>query len=474
MITKKNLNPNLLRAEYAVRGEIVQRAYELEKEGKKIIYCNIGNPQALKQKPITYVRQLLCLTEYPTLITDPIAKNSFPSDVIEKAKYVLSENPIGLGAYSQSEGMVFIRKAIAQFIKNRDGIESDPTRIIITDGASKAIQSIFTLLMKNSNSGFMTPIPQYPLYSATIELYGAKQIKYYLDEEKHWELNESELESSIREAKKSGIEPVAIVVINPGNPTGAVLSKENIKMIINFARKHDISILADEVYQENIYSENNKFYSFAKIMNEMKITDVPLFSFHSTSKGFFGECGHRGGYAEIRNLPAEVYEEIVKLQSIGLCSNTAGQIVTYAMVNPPKENEESYDLYIKEKTAILKELKKKAEILAEEINKIKGMSLKSPQGAMYAFVRIDLPDEKGVNLKNMTEKEISEYEAKRDGEYCLRLLEETGICVVPGSGFGQKPHTYHFRMTFLPPLEDIKELVKKLKDFHLKYLKRFE
>jgi aspartate/methionine/tyrosine aminotransferase len=124
---------------------------------------------------------------------------------------------------------------------------------------------------------------------------------------------------------------------------------------------------------------------------------------------------------------------------------------------------------MKEKNAILGELKKKAEILGEELNKIKGMSLKFPYGAMYAFVKIDLPEAK--NIKNMSKKEMAEYESKRDFNYCLELLEETGICVVPGSGFGQKPHTYHFRTTFLPPADEIKELVKKLKKFHENYLK---
>ena len=468
-----NLNPNLLKTNYAVRGEIVKRAYELEKEGKKIIYCNIGNPQALKQKPLTYVRQLIAAVEYPHLLDDPQTRKSFPKDIINKAKYILMENPHGLGAYTQSEGMSFIRKSVASFIERRDGIKSDPTRIILTDGASKGIQSVMLMLCEDRKSGFMIPIPQYPLYSATITLYGATQINYYLDEEKHWELNERELEKSIKDAVKKGINPKAIVVINPGNPTGSVLSKENIKMIINFARRHRIAILADEVYQDNIYTQSHKFHSFASVMEEMKIRDVMLFSFHSTSKGFLGECGHRGGYLEARNVPQEVYNELVKLQSIGLCANTVGQIVTYAMVEPPRPDDESYELYQKEKNTILNDLKKKAEILGEEINKIKGMSLKAPYGAMYAFVKIELPPEKGINTKNMTPQEILEYESKRDFHYCLNLLEETGICVVPGSGFGQKPHTYHFRITFLPPVDEIKEVVKKLKEFHIRYLKRF-
>lgn len=469
-MTINEINPKVIKTHYAVRGKIVARAQKLEKEGKKIIYCNIGNPQALKQKPLTFVRQLLALVEYPELIKSQEITKHFPKDIIERAKFILTENPNGTGAYTQSEGLPFIRQAVADFIQKRDSIKADAKRILLTDGASKGIQLAITLLMKNENSGFMIPIPQYPLYSATIALYGAKQINYYLDEEKNWELNEDELNFSIRNAKEKGIEPVAIVVINPGNPTGSVLSKENIKMIINFAKRNKLAILADEVYQENIYSESHPFYSFAKVMEEIGEKEVPLFSFHSVSKGFFGECGHRGGYMETRNVSEEVYEQIIKLQSIGLCANTAGQIVTYAMVAPPKTDDESYELYQKEKNFILSELKEKAEILGTELSKIPGMHIKIPTGAMYAFVRFELPPEKGVHPEKMSEEERIKYESKRDTEYCMKLLEETGICVVPGSGFGQKPGTFHFRTTFLPPKDEIKTLVEKIKKFHINYI----
>ena len=469
MIKLTDINSKLLKANYAVRGRIVIRAQELEKQGKKIIYCNIGNPQALKQKPITFIRQILSLIEYPAMLDKPETAKIFPADAIERAKRILEKNPNGMGAYTQSEGIPFARQAVADFIQKRDNIPTDINRIMLTDGASKGVQAAFTLLTKNDNDGYMIPIPQYPLYSATIELYGAKQINYYLDEENSWQLNENELKQSIEKAKKNGINPVAIAIINPGNPTGAVLSKENIEMIIRFAKKHNLSILADEVYQENVYIKELKFHSFAKIMNEMKEKDVTLFSFHSVSKGFLGECGHRGGYLEVRNMPDEVYAQLIKLQSIGLCSNVGGQIVTSLMVSPPQKGSESYELYIKERDAILNELKEKAEILGKGLNEIEGMETVLPQGAMYAFVKFELPHSKDIDPAKMTGEEKEKYEASRDFNYCLKLLEETGICVVPGSGFGQAPGTLHFRTTFLPPKDDIKALVKKMKDFHAAY-----
>lgn len=474
MINLKDVNPNLIEAQYAVRGKIVIRAQELEEQGKKIIYCNIGNPQALKQKPITFVRQVLSLLEYPELISNKDSEKIFPKDVIERAKLILEKNPTGTGAYTQSTGVPFIREAIAKFISDRDGIPADKDKIMLTDGASKGVQAALTLVLKNPQDGIMIPIPQYPLYSATIALYGAKQIGYFLDENASWQLNESELIKSYTKAKESGVNPVAIAVINPGNPTGAVLSKENIEMIIRFAKNHNLTLLADEVYQENVYLKGLEFNSFAKVLHQMNEKDVTLFSFHSVSKGFLGECGHRGGYFEVRNIPEDVYAQLVKLQSIGLCSNVDGQIVTYLMVAPPKEGDASYDLYIKEKDGILKELKEKAEILGKGLNEIEDMSCDIPQGAMYAFVKFDLPHSAGVDVSKMSEQERVAYDAKRDAEYCLALLEETGICVVPGSGFGQLPGTMHFRTTFLPPREDILTLVENMKNFHLEYIKNIK
>ncbi|OIO04187.1 MAG: aminotransferase class I/II [Elusimicrobia bacterium CG_4_10_14_0_2_um_filter_56_8] len=470
MVKLSDVNSKLLKAHYAVRGKIVIRAQEMEEQGKKIIYCNIGNPQALRQKPLTFVRQILSLLEYPALMDQPGADKIFPADVIRRARMILEKNPAGTGAYTQSAGIPFIRKAIAGFIEGRDGIPADHNRILLTEGASKGVHTVFTLLTNKDNDGYMIPIPQYPLYSAAIELYGARRINYFLDEGNHWGLDGAELERSIEEAVKNGIDPVAIAVINPGNPTGAVLSRKNIGMVIRFAKKHGLAILADEVYQDNVYAEGLEFHSFAKVMHELGEKEVTLFSFHSVSKGFLGECGHRGGYMEIRNMPDDVYAEVIKLLSIGLCANVDGQLVTYLMAAPPQPGDESYELYAKEKGAILGDLKEKAGILGKGLNEIEGMSVDVPEGAMYAFVKFDLPHPKGVDPEAMTPAERHKYETARDSKYCLRLLEGTGICVVPGSGFGQRPGTLHFRTTFLPPKEDILELVGKMKKFHVSYV----
>ncbi len=461
MIQYSNLSQRLLDADYAVRGRIVTRAQELEKLGQKITYCNIGNPHAFKQKPLTYVREVLSLLEYPALLNNDVS-HLFKQDSIDKANYILSKIPEGVGAYSASAGINFVRYAVADFISRRDGIPSNPDHIILTDGASKAAQTVIHAIVKNPNDGIMLPIPQYPMYSASMTMAGGISIGYYLDEQNNWQLNEDILLDSYNTAKLNKLNPVAITVINPGNPTGAVLSYDNIKMIINFARKHNLSILADEVYQENIYNKEKQFHSFAKVMHDMQIDDVTLFSFHSMSKGYFGECGHRSGYLEIRNITNDVFAQFVKFQSINLCANVVGQIATYLMVTPPTPDQASYETYKTEKSTILQDLAEKAEIIGRELNLIPGIRVNLPEGAMYAFVKIELPH---YDAK-------AEFEIPADEQYCIALLEETGICVVPGSGFGQIQGTLHFRTTFLPPKEQIKEMVAKLANFHQQYSKR--
>jgi aspartate/methionine/tyrosine aminotransferase len=272
-----DLSLTVLDTQYAVRGPIVARAAELEKAGRRILYGNIGNPQALGQKPLTYIRQTLALCEYPALLDSPAARGPgalFPPDVVEAARTVLEGTQYGLGAYSESKGVQTIREAVARFISERDGVDSDPDSIFLGDGASKTVQLALRTLISGSADGIMVPIPQYPLYSATITLYGGRQVPYYLDEDHDWCLSREHLDQAFLDAMRQGIKVKAICVLNPGNPTGSVLDHENIAMIIDFARSHDLAILTDEVYQEDVYLTDFSFYSFAKVMAEMGVSDV--------------------------------------------------------------------------------------------------------------------------------------------------------------------------------------------------------
>ncbi|KAK9881004.1 hypothetical protein WA026_014347 [Henosepilachna vigintioctopunctata] len=473
-LTINTLNPCVRVMEYAVRGPLVIRAGEIEKElekgvkkpFKKVLKANIGDCHAMGQKPITFIRQILALISYPDLLKSP----DFPDDAKSRAREILNGCRGGsVGSYTDSPGIEIIRRRCAEYIERRDGIPADWQNIILGSGASDCIKNILKLLICEvdcKKPGVMVPIPQYPLYSASIAEFNMHQIGYYLDESKGWGLDVAELKRSLEEAKKKS-QPRAIVIINPGNPTGQVLTRENIEQIIKFAHQENLFILADEVYQDNVYAAGSKFYSFKKVMMEMgsPYSELELASFMSCSKGYMGECGLRGGYAEVLNMDPHVKQMYLKAISAMLCPTVLGQAVMYVVCNPPTENEPSYDLFIKEKQEILEALKLRATMVEKTFNSIKGFKCNPVQGAMYAFPQIHIPPKAIEAAKNENKQP--------DAFYAFKLLEETGICIVPGSGFGQKKGTYHFRTTILPQTDALKEMLQVFKGFHERFMNTY-
>jgi aspartate/methionine/tyrosine aminotransferase len=471
------VNQNILEMEYAVRGPIPQRADVLKSQGRMIIPCNIGNPQALGQSPITYYRQVLSLVEEPSKIQrerqlkelfeeSPISElkdEDFLSDyVLDLSEDILTKMGNGMGAYTESKGLRFIREAVAKFIDQRDDVAatgapaSDPKKIFLTSGASEGAKAVIDLLIADPNDGIMIPIPQYPLYSAAIKKAGGVQVNYYPDEDRDWALDREMLEASLAEARTRGIHVKGIVVINPGNPTGAVLNAKSLQEIIEFAGLNELVIIADEVYQENVYG--NEFISFARALGNQ---DVPLFSLHSISKGFYGECGQRGGYLEVRNPPKaagsdlDFVDLLLKQASVSLCANTAGQILTFLMVSPPAADSQPYAGFNQERQKILSELYDKAMMIREAFTQMEGVECFGKTGAMYLFPRLNkLPAETD------------------DFDYCMALLEETGLCVVNGSGFGQKEGTHHLRIAFLPPKGQLINVLPQWIQFHNDYVNK--
>ncbi|ELP91213.1 alanine aminotransferase, putative [Entamoeba invadens IP1] len=478
---EQNINPNVLATQYAVRGRLVLEANEIDKQiqealkaGKpnpypfdKVVYCNIGNPQFCNQPPLTYVRQIISMVEFPPLLDHP---EIFPKDLIDHAKTLVKATGCDgtTGAYSHSMGVMGFRKSVCEFIGDRDGDKPSPEDIFITDGASTGIKLIMNVLLSHQRHGIMIPIPQYPLYSATIATLGGTLVPYYLDESKMWATDMESVREMYDKYTKQGTIVKGFVVINPGNPTGQVLTVDNMKEIIEFCYERKLCLMADEVYQENIWSDV-PFTSFRKVLHTMRDEvrhGLELISFFSVSKGYYGECGKRGGYFQLENINQFARSQLYKMVSVNLCSNVVGQEVVELICNPPKEGDESFPLYKKEKEEILGSLMRKAKLLANALNECEGISCNPACGALYLFPKIDLP-QKFVD-ECLAQKE------KPDEIYCLNMLKKIGVCVVPGSGFEQKEGTYHYRMAFLPPEDQVQKVADSMKKFHNEFMEQYE
>ena len=383
VLTPHNINPLLSEMQYAVRGLVPITAEKIQQEiasgkskrpFKEILYCNIGNPHSVGQKPITFYREVLSLVDCPTLLERPGIETVFKPDIIARAKHLLSNIKGGTGAYSHSQGIPAIRQNVAKFIEKRDGHPCKPGDLFLTNGASTGIQMMLSTIIAKPNDAVLIPIPQYPIYSALIKLLNGEQVGYQMDESTGWSLDMDELTRAISECREKGSNPKALVVINPGNPVGNCLSYDNIVELVKLCKIEGLVLLADEVYQENIYMDR-PFVSVKKVVRDLgkEFEGFELASFHSTSKGIIGECGRRGGYMELCGLDSEVQAQIYKLASAGLCSNLDGQVMVDLMVKPPAPGDASYEEFQAQSSAIFNSLKRKSQFLYDALNSIEGI-----------------------------------------------------------------------------------------------------
>jgi alanine transaminase len=357
-------------------------------------------------------------------------------------------------------------------MEQRDGgVKCDPESLLFADGASPAIAMVILALLADETCGLMLPTPQYPLYSAEVTVCGGKQVPYYLDEESGWQIKVEDLVKAYEDAVQKGINVKGITIINPGNPTGQILEESTMREIVQFAYDHNLTILADEVYQQNVFTDHKQFVSFKKVVANMPspYNKTALFSFHSTSKGYSGECGLRGGYVEMHNIAADVQAQLKKYRTIGLAPNTIAQITMDMLLNPPTDEEngrEVAELFRKERDEVLASLKRKAKAATRIFNTMKNVSCQEIEGALYAFPKIDLP-----------EKAIQEAQRRNiapDLFYCMESLNATGVITVQGSGFGQKPGTYHFRTTILiTPDEKFESKFEEFKTFNDEFMAKY-
>ncbi|KAG0166342.1 hypothetical protein DFQ28_010665 [Apophysomyces sp. BC1034] len=452
VLTTETMHPLIKQVEYAVRGALPIRAEALSKDIDNSVY----KVASLCENP-----ELLRAENRETLL------KLYPADSIARAE-ILLKNIGSIGAYSHSKGIPHIRENVAKFIERRDGYSANPEHIFLTQGASSGVQTAIQILTQHNNTGIMIPIPQYPLYSATISLVDAVPVEYYLNEAEDWGLDVKDLKRSVDSSRAKGVDVRALVIINPGNPTGQCLTEENMRQIIDFCHNERLVLLADEVYQTNIYKpESRPFHSFKKVLLSMgeKYQNQELFSFHSTSKGMVGECGRRGGYFECVNIDQGVMEQLYKIASVSLCPNIHGQIMVDLMTNPPVEGDISYPQYKGEVDSIFESLKRRAIKLASCFNGLEGTTCNDAEGAMYLFPRVRLPS------KSIEAAKVAGMAP--DAFYAMAMLESTGVCVVPGSGFGQEENTWHFRSTFLPEEHLFDDFCDKIEKFHKGFMDKY-
>lgn len=319
----------------------------------------------------------------PFLLDNAQVTSMFAPDAVVRARLYLSKIQGGLGAYSDSRGNPYIRQEIADFIERQNGVKSHPDTIFISNGASECARMFLNAVIRGPNDGILVPIPQYPLYSASISLYGGELVGYYLDEDNGWSLDVQLLQKALVSARARGICCRALVFINPGNPTGQCLSEQNLRDLIGFCHTNRLILFADEVYQENIYNSRRPFVSARAVLHRMPEpvrSGVELVSLHTVSKGAYGECGLRGGYMELHNFDQGVIDTIYKIASINLSPNVPGQVALGLMVNPPKPGDYSYECHEREKNAVIESLKRRAQRMTNAFNALEGITCQNTDG----------------------------------------------------------------------------------------------
>lgn len=350
-----------------------------------------------------------------------------PKHLVEATYKAMLENKNG---YAPSSG---IKEAV-------DAIEGEAERkgitnvhdIFVTTGASEAIDICLTALV-NEGENVLTPTPGYPLYTAIESKLGMISNPYYLNEENGWLPDIDDIKSKVNDKTK------AIILINPNNPTGSLYTQENLLQIIDLAQEHDLVIFADEIYDKLLF-DDKKHVSIASLNK-----DVSCITFGGLSKNYMVP-GFRIGWGIVSGRKEILSDYISAANKILRARLSANHPEQYG-IKPSLEGEQSNLVEAKKK------LTKRRDITVEMLNAISGISCVKPEGAFYAFPQLHMN--------------------QPDNHFVAELIKETGVVVVPGSGFGQVPGTQHFRVVFLPNEQILEKAYKAIGDFYQKYLEKF-
>ena len=378
--------------EYAIR-DIALVARKLEKEGHKITYLNIGDPVQYGFQPPENV------------------KDAFINAIKKGQNY-----------YAASEGLPELRNAIAQKEKAK-GLSVSEDDIIVTNGVSEGLEMLMASIVESGDE-VLIPGPYYPPYASYVRLFGGVPIEFSVD------LTNSTPDLDDIKSKITS-KTVAICLISPNNPTGAVFNEKSLRDLIGIAVEHDLYVICDEIYDQIVFDE--KFVGIGKVSDDSPVILVNGFSkVHLMS-------GWRIGYIAFNNSKRLelLRENIPKLARVRIASNLPVQHAALESLVGPQN-------YISE---FVSQLKKRRDYVIKRLNGMNGLSCSIPKGAFYAFPKI----------------ESTKYSS--DKEFVIDLLKSKGILAVHGSGFGTQYGSGHFRLVFLPEISVLEPALDKIEEF---------
>lgn len=384
---------------YDVRGPVLEEAERMIEQGISITKLNIGNPA-----PFGFVA---------------------PDDIIAEMTLSLT----GSQGYSESKGISSARLAIMDYCKKKDIPNVGLQDIYTGNGVSELITIAMQALL-NDGDEILIPAPDYPLWTAAATLAGGKVVHYICDEESEWYPDIEDISRKITEKTKG------IVIINPNNPTGALYPVEILEKIAELARRNELIIFADEIY-DRLVMDGREHNSMAAVARDLMVVTFNGLSKSHMIAGYragwmclSGDKSHARGYIEGLNM----------LSSMRLCSNVpAQQIIKTALSRP-----NSSDALLQPGGRIYEQ----REYITKRLNSIPGISVVKPKAAFYVFPKID----------------VKKYNIHDDEKFVLDFLKEQHVLMVHGRGFNWGAPD-HFRIVYLPELDDLKLALDKLEDF---------
>ncbi|NUZ06235.1 pyridoxal phosphate-dependent aminotransferase [Piscinibacter koreensis] len=384
---------------YDIRGPVLEKARRMEEDGQHIIKLNIGNIAAFGLEP--------------------------PDEIVQD----MIRNLPDAAGYTDSKGLFAPRKAVVHYSQQKRiaGVTVDD--VYLGNGASELITLSMNALLNNGDE-VLIPAPDYPLWTASVALSGGTPVHYICDEQSDWMPDLADMAAKITERTR------AIVVINPNNPTGALYPVEILQGIVELARRHQLIVVADEIYDKTVY-DGNVHTSIASLAD-----DVLFLTLNGLSKNY-RSCGYRAGWMIVSGARAharDYIEGLNMLASMRLCANTPGQLAIQTALGGYQS--------IDDLVAPGGRLCRQRDLAHKLLSEIPGVSVVKPKAALYMFPRLD----------------PKLYPIADDQQFAYELLAEQKVLIVQGTGFNW-PNPDHFRVVFLPNSDDLTEAIGRIARF---------